>query len=138
MKHKAGVKKDGRIVAKQIEAICDNGAYVGWGWGTVTKHGVLGCGPYKVPNYRFEGYLVYTNKQPGGALRGFGVAQATWAFDCHMDIMARELGTDPLEFRIMNCLRDGDLGQTGSRLRAVGIEKCLRKVGEMSGWKTNL
>jgi len=135
MTHKTGVMKDGTITAKKIEAICDCGAYAGWGWGTVNKHGVLGCGPYKVPNYQFDGQLVYTNKQPGGAFRGFGVAQATWASDLQMDIMASELGLDPLEFRIINCLRDGDVGQTGSRLRAVGIEKCLRKVGEMTGWE---
>lgn len=135
MKHRTGVMKDGRIVAKKIEAICDNGAYILTGCIQLRKHGVLGCGPYKIPNYWFDGYLVYTNKQPGAAFRGLGVAQATWASDSQMDIIARELGFDPLEFRIKNCLHDGDSSQTGCRLQAVGIEKCLRKVGEMSGWK---
>jgi CO/xanthine dehydrogenase Mo-binding subunit len=138
MKHKTGVKKNGKIVAKKIEAVCDNGAYIIWGTMQMHKHGILGCGPYKVPNYWFDGYVVYTNKQPGGALRGFGVAQATWGSDSQMDIMAREIGMDPLEFRIINCLHDGDLGQTGCTLRAVGIEQCLRKVAEMSGWKINV
>ena len=135
MKHKTGVKKNGKIVAKKIEAICDNGAYIIWGCMQMHKHGILGCGPYKVPNYWFDGYVVYTNKQPGGAFRGFGIGQATWGSDSQMDIMAREMGMDPLEFRIINCLHDGDLGQTGCRLRAVGIEQCLRKVAEMSGWE---
>ncbi len=138
MKHKTGVKKDGKLVAKKIEAICDNGAYIIWGCMQMHKHGILGCGPFKVPNYWFDGYVVYTNKQPGGAFRGFGMAQATWASDAQMDIIARQLGMDPLEFRIKNSLHDGDLGQTGYPLRAVGIEKCLRKVGEMSGWKINV
>lgn len=138
MKHKTGVKKNGQIVAKKIEAICDNGAYIVWGTMQMHKHGILGCGPYRVPNYWFDGYVVYTNKQAGGALRGFGIAQATWGSDSQMDIMARELSIDPLEFRIINCLRDGDLGQTGSKLRAVGIEMCLRKVGKISGWNTNV
>jgi len=137
MKHRTGVKNDGRIVAKKIEAICDNGAYTVWGCRQMHKHAILGCGPYRVPNYWFDGYLVYTNKQPGSAFRGFGVAQSTWASDSQMDIIARELGMDPLEFRIINCLREGDRGQTGSKLRTVGIEKCLRKVAELSGWKIN-
>ncbi len=138
MTHKTGVTKEGKITAKQIEAICDNGAYIIWGTMQMHKHGILGCGPYRVPNYHFDGYVVYTNKQPGGAMRGFGIAQATWASDAQMDIMARELGIDPLEFRLINCLKDGDLGQTGCRLRAVGIEQCLRKAAEMSGWQISV
>jgi CO/xanthine dehydrogenase Mo-binding subunit len=138
MEHKTGVKKDGKIVAKKIGVLCDNGAYTLRGCVQMREHAMLGCGPYNIPNYYFDGYLVYTNKQPGGALRGFGIAQATWASDSQMDIMARELGMDPLEFRIKNCLHDGDLSQTGCKLQAVGIEKCLRKVAEMSGWKINI
>lgn len=138
MKHKTGVKKDGKIIAKKIEAISDTGAYAVWGLTQMHKHGILGCGPYKVPHYWFDGYVVYTNKQPAAALRGIGVTQATWASESKMDIIARELRMDPLELRIKNCLHDGDLSQTGCRLRAVGIEKCLRKVAEMSGWKINV
>jgi CO/xanthine dehydrogenase Mo-binding subunit len=138
MKHKIGVKKNGKITAKKIEAIADNGAYIVWGCMQMHKNAILGCGPYKVPNYWYDGYVVYTNKQPGGAFRGFGVCQGTWGFESQMDIAAREIGMDPLEFRLINCLHEGDLGQTGSKLRSVGIEQCFRKVAKMSGWQVKV
>jgi nicotinate dehydrogenase large molybdopterin subunit len=128
MRHKTGVKKNGKIVAKKIETIGDTGAYCMVGVGVLEKHVMLACGPYAIPNVWIDGYLVYTNKQPSAAFRGLGVPQACYSAELQMDHIARELNMDPLEFRLVNALKEGDRLPSSQKLVAVGITQCLEAL----------
>jgi len=100
VKLKTGVKKDGRLWAREATVIYDTGAYAEKG-PTVTQQGcVAAVGPYKIPHVKVEGYCVYTNKQIAGAYRGYGHPQIAWAHESQMDIIAHKLGIDPVEIRL--------------------------------------
>lgn len=125
IKHKTGVKKNGRLVAKQIESIGDAGAYCSGSVWVLEKNVVAACGPYHIPNVWVDGYLVYTNKQVTAAMRGYGVTQGTFAAESQMDRIAKELNLDPLEIRLINVLKDGDTIPCGQKVEAVSIRQCL-------------
>ena len=135
VKIRTGVKRDGTLVARQIEAIYDTGAYALTGSSTAKNGGEVAGGPYRVPNQSITTYCVYTNTPPTGPYRGFGVSQVCWAYDSQIDDIARRLGLDPLELRLKNLVREGDTFITGDKLISVGISKCLQQVAEAIGWK---
>jgi CO/xanthine dehydrogenase Mo-binding subunit len=85
-----------------------------------------------------DSYEIYTNLPPAGALRGFGIPQLVWAYESHTDMMARELGIDPLEFRRMNLLHDGRPQATGTVMRDAAIEKVLDRVSDLVQWNQPL
>ena len=113
---KTGVKKDGTITANAMYALTDTGAY---GCHALTVTGntghksmalYVGDGKYrKAPNIQFYADIVYTNHPPAGAFRGYGVPQGFWAVERHMEKIARILGMDPIEFRLKNTLREGEM-----------------------------
>ena len=72
MQYKSGLKKDGTLVARELELIADSGAYVSTGYGSLDKACLQGAGPYRVPHVKIDGYLVYTNNPIGGSMRGLG------------------------------------------------------------------
>ncbi len=135
---KSGVKKNGTLVARQIKVISDAGAYVSWGESTLHKACIHGAGPYRIPNVKIDGYLVYTNNNIGGAMRGFGVPQLGFAHECHTDHIAETLGMDPLEFRLKNLMVDGSALPTGQVLDQVTIRETVRRAVEMIGWKSEV
>ncbi|MBO0706438.1 MAG: molybdopterin-dependent oxidoreductase, partial [Candidatus Dormibacteraeota bacterium] len=96
----------------------DGGAYAATKIGPgVLPGGVFqGMAPYRVPHVRMEARAVYTNSVPGGIMRSPGELQGVWAAESHVDMMARELGLDPIEFRLRNVTRDGDTDVSGSRV----------------------
>ncbi|MBI2358374.1 MAG: molybdopterin-dependent oxidoreductase [Deltaproteobacteria bacterium] len=100
--------KNGMITARKCEVYWDTGAYAEIGPRIVHKSGYTSAGPYRMPNVWIDGYCVYTNKPPAGAFRGFGVPQVIWAYDSQMDIIARALGADPVEFRLRHALDEGE------------------------------
>jgi len=116
MHMKTGVKNDGTITANAMYALTDTGAY---GCHALTVTGntghkamamYVGDGKFrKAPNIRFYADIVYTNHPPAGAFRGYGVPQGFWAVDRHMEKIARKLGMDPVEFRLKNAVREGEL-----------------------------
>jgi carbon-monoxide dehydrogenase large subunit len=133
---KDGVMKDGTLVARTIHSIIDAGAYTdGTVGGLVTRNAAYGAvGVYRVPNFQLDNYRVYTNKPVGGAFRGFGVAQTTWAVESQMDILARMLGLDPLEIRLKNLLEDGELNPEQYKMHAVGSRVTVEKAAEIIEW----
>ncbi len=136
VKIKTGVKKDGTIVARRVRMYLATGAYAEKG-PTVTRFGgVSAAGPYRIPNVDIECYCVYTNRQLGGAFRGYGGPQASWAYESQMDIIAAQLGIDPLELRLRHVYVDGDLHTTGQPLKSEGLRDCLIQVGESMEWGT--
>jgi CO/xanthine dehydrogenase Mo-binding subunit len=132
---KDGVSKDGRIISRYVKAILNGGAYSG-GSGIVTTRnaGFALTGTYKVENLKFESFRVYTNLPPGGAFRGFGTAQIDFAIEQQMDIIARELGMDPIEFRLKNVLEEGDINVLGETMRGIDHKKVLLECAKAIGW----
>jgi CO/xanthine dehydrogenase Mo-binding subunit len=133
---KTGVKRDGRIVARQVEAAYDIGAYALTSTNTGRNGGEVSGGPYRIAHQDLTTYCVYTNTPPTGPYRGFGVPQVCWAYESQMDDIARRLGIDPLELRLKNLVEEGDRFVTGDELVSVGISDCLKRAAEAVGWQS--
>jgi carbon-monoxide dehydrogenase large subunit len=131
---KTGMKKDGTWLAQEMEVIFDTGAYADIGPRVCRNAGFSAAGPYKIPNVRIDSYCVYTNKPVGGAFRGFGIPQVTWAVESHLDMMAEKLGIDPVELRLRNAAEEGSLSATGQVLHSVGLKETVRQAAERIGW----
>lgn len=135
MYFKTGVKKDGTLVARDFRCILDGGAYLSFGPVVANNAGVYGGRPYRVPNMKYQGFRVYTNKPPCGALRGFGGVQSMFAFECQLDLIAQELGIDGVELRLKNATKVGDPYFPGFRkVSSCGLSECIQKVAKKSGW----
>jgi len=124
-----GAMRDGRVVAVRARVVCDTGAYASYGVAVVTRAAVHVTGPYQVDNVEVESLGVYTNNPVAGAMRGFGTPQMAFASESQMDILAHELGMDPLEIRKINALRPGGTTATGQKLsESVGFLKTLNAI----------
>lgn len=132
---KTGMKKDGTWLAQETELIFDTGAYADIGPRVCRNAGFSAAGPYQVPNVRIDSYCVYTNHPIGGAFRGFGIPQVSWAIESHLDVMAEKLGLDPVEVRLKNAVEEGSLSATGQVLHSVGLKETLRQAAEKIGWR---
>lgn len=123
---KFGCDAEGKLVACDVRATFDTGAYASWGPTVANRVPVHAMGPYAVPNVRTWGEAFFTNGPPAGAFRGFGVPQAAIAHEAMMDELADRLGIDRLEFRHRNALRAGDTTATGQTLaHSAGLAQCL-------------
>ena len=135
IKLKTGVKKDGRILAKHARLYYDLGAFAGFGPILVFANAMNACGPYRVPNAKLEGYCIYTNKLYGTCFRAPGAPQMNFAVESQMDIIAKELGIDPMEFRLINGVREGDLLPSGSMVEDSSLLEIIEKAGQAIGMK---
>ncbi len=134
-KMKSGVKKDGAIMAITGEVIADGGAYCSYG-PTVIAAGIMRfLMVYKLKNVRLFGSRVYTNNSISGAIRGFGGVQSGFAIESHMDMLARGIGMDPVEFRLKNATDPNTLTINKMIISSNGLKDCIRKAAEISGWK---
>ncbi|HMI95842.1 MAG TPA: xanthine dehydrogenase family protein molybdopterin-binding subunit [Micropepsaceae bacterium] len=131
---KSGVTKDGHIIARACDVWWNGGAYADIGPRVAQKSGFTAAGPYDIEHVRIDSTEVYTNRPPAGALRGFGVPQLVWAYESHTDLIARELGIDPIEFRRKNILRDGRPHATGTIMKDAAIGKVLDHLAERMNW----
>jgi CO/xanthine dehydrogenase Mo-binding subunit len=134
---KIGAKRDGTLVAKEVDCWVDTGAYADCGPGVATKMGYAGVGPYRIPNVRVDSLSIYTNLPPNGAFRGYGAMQSVWASERTMDLLARELDMSPLELRRHNLLRDGDVFATGEVMHDVHFEECLQAAADAVGYESD-
>jgi putative selenate reductase molybdopterin-binding subunit len=149
---KTGVRSDGTITANEMRVLSDTGAY---GCHALTVTGntghkamalYVGDGEYREkPNIRFYADIVYTNHPPSGAYRGYGVPQGFWAVERHMERIARQLNLDPLEFRLKNALRKGELHPFSTAwsegreprpetIETCGLEECVQQGKAVIGW----
>src|SRR6266550_128164 len=135
---KSGVTRDGRIVARDCEVWWNGGAYADIGPRVTQKSGFTAPGPYDIQDVSIDSYALYTNLPPAGALRGFGIPQLVWAYESHTDMIARELGVDPVEFRRRNLLREGRPQATGTVMRDAAIEKVLERTELLLDWRKPL
>jgi xanthine dehydrogenase molybdenum-binding subunit len=126
---KMGAAKDGRLIAASATMIYDYGALYGMGGMDVIPFGTFtGLSPYRIPNLKIESYSVYTNKTPSGPYRGPTAAQAAFAVESQMDLLARALRMDPLEFRLKNAVVEGDLMVTGAPFPKIGFKDTIEKM----------
>ena len=102
------VSKDGWILGRKMLTLHDAGAYSRFSPYGLTKHSFHHTGAYSIPNLEFDGYVVYTNRTPTTAMRGFGVTSVSFATETHLSRIALELGIDPYELRLKNANRIGD------------------------------
>jgi putative selenate reductase molybdopterin-binding subunit len=149
---KTGVKQDGTITANSMYALSDTGANGAHALTVTGNTGhkamalYVGDGPYRAnPNIRFYADIVYTNTPPSGAYRGYGVPQGFWALERHMERIASDLGMDPIEFRLNNALRTGELHPFSTAwsegreprpetIETCGLEECVQQGKAAIGW----
>jgi CO/xanthine dehydrogenase Mo-binding subunit len=113
---RSAVDANGRFLAHTMDVLFDGGAYAATkiGPGLLPGGVFQGMAPYNVPHVRMQARAVYTNTMPGGIMRSPGELQGVWAAESHVDMIAGELGIDPIEFRLRNIVRAGDLDVTGA------------------------
>jgi CO/xanthine dehydrogenase Mo-binding subunit len=136
---RTAVSEDGKFLAHQSEAIIDGGAYAAGKVSpalVVPAHNTLSA--YHVPVTRLEAKAVYTNSIPGGSMRAPGDPQSMFASESHVDMIARELGIDPIELRRRNCLRDGEPSVTGERVHRSRAVEVLDALERESRWSSPL
>lgn len=130
---KTGMDHKGQVLAREITCYMDGGAYSSTGPIATSVPFLCMEQAYKHPSVRFNGYRVYTNKPIGGMYRVHGRAFAS-GVDLQMDMMAEELGLDPLEVRLINSRETGETTPTGSRVQSCGMKECIEAAAEASGW----
>ena len=129
IKARFGCDREGRLLAAEMTADFDTGAYASWGPTVAGRVPVHGTGPYRVPNVTIDARAILTNAPPSGAFRGFGVPQIALAHEALIDDLATQAGMDPLDFRLKNALRAGDRTATGQLLQAsAGLDQCLEAL----------
>jgi len=132
---KLGFKKDGRIRAKHIKVIADNGAYSAKAPAITGVAAMRHDTCYKYSDVKTEALLVYTNKIPTGAFRGFGNPSAEWAVEQAIDLGAHELGIDPIEIARINAAETGYVSPHGNRVTSCELKQCLDMTEKMIDWK---
>lgn len=126
---KFGCDEHGRLLACEVNADFDTGAYASWGPTVATRVPIHATGPYAVPNVRTRGRGFFTHCHPAGAFRGFGVPQGAIAHEAMMDELASLLEIDRLEIRLRNALKAGDATATGQVLEhSAGLGECLEAL----------
>ena len=125
---RTGVKKDGTFVAKEGRVFTEGGAYTSMGATALYLTGFFQAFPYVWPSYRYDGYRVYTNTAPTSAMRGFGAPQATFCAETQIDLIADDLGIDPIEIRRMNAMYPGYEVPGQATIQSCGLNQCLDKI----------
>ena len=131
---KTGVKRDGTLWARQARVVFDSGAYGAFKPTVYLRGADHLCGVYRIPHARIDSYMVYTNNVPKGHMRSPAKPQVVFAVESHMDVIARELEMDPLEFRLKNVLKEGDSSPVGHVWQQVRAEDTLKRAAEAAGW----
>lgn len=129
-----GFSGNGLILAKETEIIADNGAYTDSAPRVLETMAQRADNLYRISNVRTKVALVYTNRVPTGAYRGYGNPQMHFALESLMDMAAEKLGMDPLEVRRINATRKGDITVHGWNISSCGLEECIDKVRREANW----
>lgn len=132
---KTGVKKDGTLMAQQFRVINNCGAFRGSGvvviflaWGFIMV-------PYRLPNLKYEGYAAYTNNPLRAPQRGHGAPQVRFAVESQLDMIAAELGLDPIEIRLKNARESGEQLPNGDDVHNCGLRDCIEKAADHTGFR---
>lgn len=133
---KTGVKRDGQLWARQARVVFNSGAFGAFKPRVYLRGADHSGGPYRIPHVRIDSYMVYTNNVPCGHMRAPAKPQVAFAVESHMDMVARELGLDPYEFRRINALQPGDASPTGENWHNIRAGATLQKAADAVGWAT--
>lgn len=125
---------EGHLLAYDIEALIDGGAWSSFGTVTTYYNGVLAMGPYRVPNFRYKGQRVYTNKPPSGAMRAHGGTNIRYSIEVALDELAEQIGQDPFDLRARNALPPNSKTVNEFRITSTSFRKCLTAARDASGW----
>ena len=131
---RSGVTRDGRLVARSVRAVHASGAYAALKPNAALSTWHYVGGAYRLPHASFEFLQVYTNTVPGGYFRAPGAHQYTFALESHTDLIARELGMDPAEFRLKNIIGEGEEDAVGNRMREIKALEVLQAALDTAGW----
>jgi hypothetical protein len=131
---KDGVADDGRILARELTGYFDSGTYTRLSSYAVQKAVGHLPGPYAIPNVAANVFLVFTNRTPATAMRGFGITAADFAIECHMDRVAEVVGIDPIELRILNAYRDGDMKAHRRVAKGTALIECCQVAAGKARW----
>jgi CO/xanthine dehydrogenase Mo-binding subunit len=131
---KMGCDADGNLLSMENKFYWDAGAYTEYGVNITRASGYSSTGPYEVPNVKTDSYCVYTNHPVGGPMRGFGMPEMHAGLEQCIDELAMQIGMDQVEFRRVNCLKEGSILVTGSKMHPTGLSECLEKTAEAIGW----
>ncbi len=130
-----GFSRDGRIKAKEIKILADNGAYTGKSQAILGAATVRHDALYKYPCARADSTLVYTNLVPTGAFRGFGNPSADWAVEQCWDLAADKLGMDVVDLLRLNAVAPGDVSPHNHKITSCELKQCIDQAAQMIGWK---
>ncbi len=131
---KTGINKDGSLTGLAVRMFLDGGAFSSFGIATTYYAGSLLPLTYKLPNYKYEGIRVFTNKPPCGPKRGHGAPQPRFGWEIQLDKIAEELGMDPLDLRMRNLIEPDSTTINSLRVTSCGLRECLQKAAEASEW----
>ena len=134
MTFKTGVKRDGTITARHAKLIYDSGGYAAFKPARGVNYGSHCAGPYKMGHMQVDAYMVYTNHVPCGSMRAPGDPQSVFASEAQIDLIARELGMDPYDFRMKSLVEDGDETPLGHHWINVMGKKTLNAAIEAAGY----
>ncbi|MEM9029509.1 MAG: molybdopterin cofactor-binding domain-containing protein [Pseudomonadota bacterium] len=132
---KDGVMNDGRITARSFIGYFDSGAYTRLSSYAIIKSVGHLPGPYTIPNVYADVYCVFTNRTPATAMRGFGITGVDFAIESHMDRVAHQVGMDPIELRIRNAYRDGDMKAHRRLAKNTALIECCQVSAEKATWQ---
>jgi len=136
LKLKLGSTKDGKLTFLEADITADSGPYIYTSNKVLANATLMIVGPYHIPNVSVESRAVYTNNLPNGAFRGFGAPQACFAIEMHLNKMAEKIGMDPVELRLQNTIKEGQLTAVKSPLpKGITIDKVIEQCATQSGWK---
>ncbi|HLB12117.1 MAG TPA: xanthine dehydrogenase family protein molybdopterin-binding subunit, partial [Dehalococcoidia bacterium] len=132
---RVGCRRDGTLLALEVEAEADAGAYIARQRTYIYLGGAYCSFPYRIPNVKYDGYLLYTNNPPSGTHHGGGIVPVRYAVGLMLDGLARELGMDPVELRRRHALVPGEVTANKMRITSCGLEECIEKARARSGWR---
>ncbi len=133
--NKMGMKKDGTITAMQTKLIADGGAFTAIGPLTMYLTGCMSTLPYKLPNFKHDAYRIFTNNPVGAAMRGHGVTHTRFAAEIQMEMMAEELGLDPMAVRMKNAITAPHKTINGVTVESCGLKEGLELIADSPAWK---
>ena len=133
---KTGVRKDGTLVAKHCRVLADGGAYNGLGPQIIGSGATQLTNLYRFEHLLYEAYHVYTNNPVTSPMRGFGNNAVRFADDSQLDRIARELNLDPVEIRLKNAIRQGDMAILGAKIGSCGLGECIEIVAQKTDFRS--
>jgi 4-hydroxybenzoyl-CoA reductase subunit alpha len=136
MRFRTGVKRNGEITGMHLQTLVDGGGYGSYGVASLFYTGALQTVTYHVPRYRFEGCRVFTNKPACGPKRGHGTPQPRFGQEIQLDKIAEKLSVDPAELRLRIVEKPDTLTANYMRVGTIGLAECVRRVVEISQWKS--